>query len=94
MDSPTVAYSGLLSQGYDFFDLVAKTGESRYMVFGMHDYSLPFAGIRYKMASKMIANGRFWMGDCLLDRAVIRENKKNCRFSWKFGIRHYRRTLT
>jgi hypothetical protein len=85
MDSPTVAYSGLLSQGYDFPDLVAKTGEFRYMVFGMHDYRRQFARIQYKMTSKMIANGRFWIGDCLLDRAVIRETGKTGVFPGSSG---------
>ena len=41
------------------------------MVFGIHDYRCPFARFRLKMISKMIANGRFWMGDCLLDRGVV-----------------------
>jgi len=57
--------------------LVAKNGEFRYMVFGIRNNLCLFARIRYKMTSKMIANGRFWMGDCLLDRAVIRENRRN-----------------
>ncbi len=55
------------------------------MVFGIHDYRCPFARFRLKMTSKMIANGRFWIGDCLLDRAVIRENGKTAVFPRSSG---------
>jgi hypothetical protein len=78
------------NRGHDFPDLVAKNGEFRYMVFGIRNNLCLFARIRYKMTSKMIANGRFWMGDCLLDRAVIRENRRNPCFSPSIGVFHRR----
>ena len=56
------------------------------MVFGIRNNLCLFARIRYKMTSKMIANGRFWMGDCLLDRAVIRETGKRACFRGPIGI--------
>jgi hypothetical protein len=56
-----------------FLDLVAKNGEFRYMVFEIRDYRCPFARFRLKMASEMIANGRFWTGVPGQDRAVIPE---------------------
>jgi len=72
--------------GHDFPDLVAKNGEFRYMVFGIRNNICLFARIRYKMTSKMIANGRFWMGDCLLDRAVIRETGKRAVLGVRSGF--------
>jgi len=90
MDSPTVPYSVLLSQGYDFPDLVAKTGEFRYMVFGMHDYSRPFARIRYKMTSKKDANSRKWTAFMLADHTLVGRNGKNPCFTHPIGICHWR----
>ena len=75
----------ILTGGMIFLDLVAKNGEFRYMVFGIRNNLCLFARIRYKMTSKMIANGRFWMGDCLLDRAVIRETGKTAVFPRSSG---------
>ena len=63
--------------GHDFPDLVAKNGEFRYMVFGIRNNLCLFARTRYKMTSKMIANGRFWMGDLRPDRAVLLRKGKN-----------------
>jgi len=76
----------ILTGGMIFLTLVAKNGEFRYMVFGIRNNLCLFARIRYKMTSKMIANGRFWMGDCLLDRAVIRETGKRACFRGPIGI--------
>ena len=75
----------ILTGGMIFLDLVAKNGEFRYMVFGIRNNLCLFARIRYKMTSKMIANGRFWMGVPGQDRAVIRGNRKTAVFSGSSG---------
>ena len=76
----------ILTGGMIFLTLVAKNGEFRYMVFGIRNNLCLFARIRYKITSKMIANGRFWMGVPGQDRAVIRETGKRACFRGPIGI--------
>jgi len=75
------------TRGMIFLTLVAKNGEFRYIVFGICNNLYPFARIRYKMTSEMIANGCFWMGVPGPDRALLLQKGHNPCF-WDEGMTH------